>query len=353
MKALSGSPYSIRDLGDLEWWCDLIEYEGPLLSLYHVENRRLFIEMWVEKKGVSHRWLLFRTTDEQLRGYFGRRVSLREMLAESRLVLTFLRGVKGRRQVRHVSFQEIAEYLPDEESFFEPRFATADARRLATEVTAEYNIQIAGDWFLDDWSSVPRLYRQIYAFNHALNNLEKKSVLHRVSGGLTRRPFRGGASVVGLLGDMNEAIPPISRLRVEAINYHSPGYICLRADPNITGKVEAVMVVVVDAEKRSAVTATYKAMNKYLDDYGLRKLENSDFNVGLYEDFESVDSDLRGYAKTLMGQLSHEDAVTNFLAASSSLTIVKALSAYVKRLFSLAEYVEEGLITQFGGPRNR
>src|SRR4051812_45728469 len=125
MNSESGSQFSIRELGDLEWWCDLIEYEGPLLSLYHVENRRLFLEMWADKSGSANRWLLIRTTESNLRSYLGQRTSLKQLLENSPLILTYPRARGGRRKIRRVTVEDVAEYVPDENSLFEPRFATA------------------------------------------------------------------------------------------------------------------------------------------------------------------------------------------------------------------------------------
>ncbi len=351
MKSTTGEKFDIRLLGDLAWWCDLIDYEGPVLSLFHIENRHLFLCLWVDRVKSGDRWLLFRISEQDLREYLDENKSLREILRASSLILTYLLSEQRRKNIRRVSLDDIAEYLPAPASFFIPKYSTLAARNLASEVTAVYNIQIAGAWFIDDWSEVPRLYKQIYSFNHALNNLRQSAINARVSSGLTIRPFRGGSSVVGLIDDMNNAIPPISRLKVEAISYHSPGYLSLRADPNITSGVEAVMMIVNDPEKRVTLKTLYKALNSTLDDYNLRRLENSAFHESSFPEFENVDKELRERSKLLLNALGHKESTSDLLATNSSLTVAKALIAYAKRIFKLQVFVDDGLITGFGGPR--
>lgn len=349
MKSL-GSPFPIRKLGDLQWWCDLIAYEGPLLSLYHVENRRLYLASWVGHAGRANRWLLFEVSDDQLRSYLDAKTSLRSLITASPLILHFVDRGQGRRNVVKVSVDSIRGDLPAPGSYFEPRFATAEARALASEVRSEYNIHIDGNWFVDDLANAPRLFKQVYAFNHAIQNIEDDAIHRKVNSGL-RRPFTGGFSVVGLISDMNEAIPPTSRLRVEAISYHSPGYISVRADPRITHEVERVMGLVSSQTKREALRATYKEANNFLDDHGLRKLDRQKFTPDALEDFEFIDDELRRFVLEILTFVHPGSAADLLLGQSTSLAVLKALIAYVKRLFRLQSYVDDGLITGFGGPR--
>lgn len=347
-----GEKFDIRDLGSLQWYCDLIAYDAPILSLFHVENRHLYLALCVKRGKGSATWILFDISEKKLRDFFEQSTTLARLLADSRLILYFNETGGGRRKIRRISFSDIPmKYLPSSESFYDEDFSTDDAVALARERTSDYSIEIDGDWYLEDLADFPKLYRQVYAFNHGVINFDDELVGGRIQGSINNQPYKGGYSIVNMLNGMGESIPPISRVRVEGISKNSPGYIKLRVDQKVASGVELVLDRLQDPMKRFALKLSYKNSNRFLDDHGLRSIEIDDFSPERYVGYEEVLAEMREFALAMAIGLGYERQASALMGVTHPLALLKSLLAYSKRVFRLYDFIDEGLITKFGSRR--
>ncbi len=349
MRTLKGKTSGVLSYAKAEWYCDILEYEIPILSLYRF-GRKLLLSLWVERERSTDRYLLFTVADSALKSFLASKITLREVLEDSTRIIAFEQGSKGRRNLRTVEFDDLFEdYIPSEDSYFDPRFATDDAVKLSEERSENYYLNIDGDWYLEDWSDVTRLYKQVYAFNHAMRNIDTPSVSGRVRPGLNNMPFRGGYSIVHLLNTMQEAIPAVSRVRVASVQYNSPGHIGLKVDPNVAADVEKMMGSLEDEDNFDSLRTVYRDCERFLDDNGLRTLDSAKFNKNEFSLFEENVEQLRQFAIQILNMTGHGNEREKLISDETALPLVKALQAYVRRIMRLKKYVEDGLITRFGG----
>lgn len=347
-----GEKFDIRDLGNLQWYCDIVAYDAPILSLFHVESRHLYFSLCIlrDKRGAV--WIMFDLPEKKLRDFFEGNSSVLEILKSARNILYFSEKNGGRRGVRRISFADIPEkYLPTSDSFYDEDFSTDEAVSIARERTSDYSIEIDGDWYLEDLADFPRLYRQVYAFSHGVVNFDDDLIGGRVQRSINSQPYKGGYSIVNMLNGMGESIPPTSRVRVEGISKHSPGYIKLRVDQKVAAGVEAVLDRLSDPVKRFGLRLAFKNSNKFLDGHNLRGIDLTEFNAERYEDYNSILVELRTHALSIALGLGYERQVSALLEQIHPLALLKSLLAYLKRVFKLYDFVDEGLITKFGGKR--
>jgi len=345
-----GEKFDLRDLGGIVWYCDILAYEFPILSLYHVDNRHLYLSLCVTRKKSSATWLLIDVPEKKLRDFFDQSVSLLSLLNQSKLLLYFQQTRTGRRNVRRIDFSDIPEkLLPADDSFYDEDFATDEAVAIGREKTAGYSIEINGDWYLEDLANFPSLYRQIYAFNHGISNFDDELIGKRVMRSINSQPYRGGYSIVNMLAGMGESIPPTSRVRIEGISKNSPGYIKLRVDQKVAQSVEDVLNILNDGQRRGSLKRMYKESNKFLDSHHLRSIDLEDFNFEKFPDHDDLLAELDFYISRIASGLGFERQILALKAAVEPLALLKSLLAYTKRIFRLQDFVDEGLITKFGG----
>lgn len=352
MQAGLGEKFDIKDLGGIQWYCDVVAYDFPILSLFHVDNRHLYFALCIKRKKTSAIWILFDVPEKKLRSFFEQTSTVLELLKQSRFILYFNEKNGGRRNIRKIEFSDIpAQYLPAENSYFDEDFSTDEAVSIARERTSDYSIEIDGDWYLEDLADFPKLYRQVYAFNHGVSNFDDELVGGRIRRSINDQPYKGGYSIVNMLNGMGESIPPTSRVRVEGISKHSPGYIKLRVDQKVAAGVEHVLEQLNDPMKRFSLKLAYRTANKMLDSYGLRSIEISDFNASRYQDYNEILNQIRQQALTIAVGFGYERQAAALIDLTHPLALLKSLLAYARRVFRLYDFIDEGLITKFGGKR--
>src|SRR5438045_1324550 len=85
-----------------------------------------------------------------------------------------------------------------------------------------YRIELGGDWSLEDLSSLPHAYGQIYSFANALQRgrLDIDEEYEQPFD----HPWRGGWTTVNLFSYVKTRVPRTARPRLVAIHYASPGW---------------------------------------------------------------------------------------------------------------------------------
>lgn len=348
MRKLAGKTAGAQEYRNVDHNCDILDYEIPLLSLFQKKRKFLF-RLWVEREGSVDRYLMFTVSPTALQDYFAGKLSLRAILEDADRIIAFESREGRRRNIRFVRFVDLFEdYIPDEDSYFDPKYSTDEAVELAESQLGSYFINIDGDWYLEDWSEFTRVYKQVYAFNYAIKNIDEVHVAQRVGAGLHSLPFRGGYSIVNVIGSMQDSIPATGRVRVGAIRYSSPGYIQLKVDVDVAKYVENVMNAVGDDDAFDGLRDVYRECNRFLESNGLKEMEAHQFNreYALYEDLSER---LRQYALEILVRTGHEADVPKLVQNETILPLVKTLLAYVRRIVQLRRYLNEGLVIAFGG----
>lgn len=121
MKELKG--ISIQKLGFVPQKIgDLIYFEGPLLSLFLDRNNPdiYYLYKWADCNETNNRWLVIQLNSINLRSFFFKEVSLRNLLLSS--PLTYVLGLDdslAEKEIIVCSTSDLPEiYLPKENSYF-------------------------------------------------------------------------------------------------------------------------------------------------------------------------------------------------------------------------------------------
>lgn len=102
---------------------DLIQYEGPILSLFINSSSQFYLYYWVDDDESFHRWLIARVDIESLVGYLDGKVSLHSILTDAdREYILIADQNRDYEFVNSYLIQSsliFEDYLPEKESFFE------------------------------------------------------------------------------------------------------------------------------------------------------------------------------------------------------------------------------------------
>ncbi|MCC5944191.1 MAG: hypothetical protein JJT94_04600 [Bernardetiaceae bacterium] len=102
---------------------DLIYYEGPLLSHFQDENQNdtHFFYRWVDNDQKANRWLVFKSSNQDLIKFFNSQFSELDLIAQNN-TLTFLDldDKLNPMGIYMTAFEDVPEdYLPSPKTFFE------------------------------------------------------------------------------------------------------------------------------------------------------------------------------------------------------------------------------------------
>lgn len=239
MIRLSGERLRTNVLDRHIYLCDLVNVEGPLLSLYR-DNRRNWLYLWCDTdERDTDRWILVPATRSQLVEYLERARTLRRIVISCErpwiLDATPARAAdenedeKGPyRYLRQINKDDLpTSYLPSTDSFFEPSLAPNVS--LAQEfVPKAFDVHLDGDWFFADLDQFSNLYSQLYAFLYCSKPQFITSIGERVQKYL-EAPWEGGYSRINLFAALENLVPSLHDLKIKGIAYSSPGHIRIEA----------------------------------------------------------------------------------------------------------------------------
>lgn len=123
MKQIVGQD-SLLDISKLTKVCDLIYFEGPLLSHYvHISGDN-YLSYWVDNDESDIRWLVFRVGITALQNYTQKKSSLYELILNTDEGFVNVVDINSDGNIaasRIVAVQDLpADYLPDSDSYYEP-----------------------------------------------------------------------------------------------------------------------------------------------------------------------------------------------------------------------------------------
>jgi hypothetical protein len=101
---------------------DLIEYAGPVLSLYRDADGNPFLRYWANLDDEVNRWLIVPITLERLNSYLSRKISLRELLLSPEGGAVMLLDTNDDQEPIKLTLLQASEipsdYLPSDDSFY-------------------------------------------------------------------------------------------------------------------------------------------------------------------------------------------------------------------------------------------
>lgn len=335
--------------------CDLINLEGPVLSLFR-DDKENWLYLWCDTDGErSHRWLIFPSSRELLVSYLRKESSLLDLVRSStyRLILdgsfsTILSDdglPKGRSLYRAIKkidgLQEIECYLPASDSFFDEEL-TPDIS-LAREISpTAYDVPISGQWFFTDLDGFSKLYGQLYSFFYCTQPQFITNIGRRVQRYL-EAPWRGGYSRVNLFDALEGMIPSLHDLKIKKMHYASPGEIRIEALQSVGISVSNVIKRYIEC--RDDLAVSQKLVNGFLISSRLRKQDLSMLgNEQLPVTAENIDF-LQSKTQEIARTLGIEQELNTLNERSPNIIVsTKVLIAVLSRISRLSELQDAGLL---------
>jgi len=264
--------------------CDLINVEYPVLQLF-TDGKRNWIYLWCDNGLGNNRWLVFPTSRSLMVQYLERKATMRRLVQESALHFILdtnqpfsfefpeedTKRRRHRRTVTRVELNLLTEYMPAEDSYFDEGL-TPDLD-LSKELTpSSYSVPIEGDWFGQDFSYLFKAYERLYAFFYSTQPRFVRTLSQNLER-LLRSPWTGGYSRVNLFSMLPRQVPGLHSLKVQHIQYASPGEVNFEAISSVGESVRVATNALVENEE--AVSAASKRITKTLTVAGLNKRDLS------------------------------------------------------------------------------
>lgn len=344
MLTITGTPIDGRSLPAFTWNADLIAFDGPLLSLFKSEYGTDALFAWLDCDARKNRWGIVDVSRDTLKGYLEQSLSLLDVFKKSTSVVVFDSSSGARKgNIKRTQWSQLPkEYLPDADSFLLPEISTLAAVNLAAEQSAKYQIKLAGELYIEDLASIPKLYQQLYSFHYGLEHLTRPAIRSTIASLIGK--WKGGFSAVNLFTGLRNVTPSIHRARLNHLYYNSPGHITMELLPGMAKRIKdsahyiGTETTYFTSEKLYREIYTYFRENKisgFEDERGSKEAKLMPQQV----------QELREFVDRFMVLLHWQDYKNQFTSLDiGPLSQLRALLAYYRRLRKLLAYVTNGLI---------
>ncbi|QRY31810.1 hypothetical protein JVX96_00300 [Variovorax sp. PDNC026] len=339
--------------------CDLIDVDGPLLSLY-TDLRDNWLYLWCDTDRVKiNRWMLIKTPRTVLVGFFSQAITLRTLISNSPSVImldeTAVRSEKvddlGIPQEPTISLKrkytklddptDVQAYWPSERSFFNPELA--EGIDIHQEFApSKHLIPVDGRWYFKDLDSFSRTYAKLYSFLYSTKPQFINSMSARLYS-LLRAPWTGGYSRVNLFSSLRRGLPALHDLQIDSFSYASPGAIEVEALPSIC---EDVSKVIISSEGQWPRLTVYdKIIDTVISRHKLRKVDLSmvpnEHLPFTHEEAQTLEDSCAEIC-SLLGIRDRIDALRD--AAPNLIVYAKAVQALLGQVQKLNAFQEQGLL---------
>lgn len=348
MKPISGQNRRVSMLDKHEYICDLINIEGPLLSLFR-DHRNNWLYLWCDTDGNStERWAIFNVSRSVLAEYLQKNISLRDSLCEAKELYclevnsSVLDG-RTKKTRKLISLEPIAlkEYWPATDSFFDEEYSE-DISLDEQIAPSKYHVPIDGEWFVSDLDQFARTYSSLYSFFYCTAPRFITNIDSRVQRFL-RSPWTGGFSRINLFDALERMIPSIHDMKINRFKYASPGSIQIEALPSVGKSIASVIEQYLYSEL--SISQAVKAINQSLSaskvkTTDLSAIDNKDLQIG-----KEVIA-LLEQKTVLIGELLQANSELQQLINNAPNIVVgaKAVLAVVKQIERLAGYQKTGML---------
>lgn len=354
MKRLSGTSLSPDVLDTHAYICDLINVEYPVLQLW-TDGKSNWIYLWCDR-GVAgtNRWLVFTASRPSMIRYLERKMTMKDLVIEAavRFVLDTSQPVsfgdaqesgkrRHRRTVTRTALDQLQQYLPSDDSYFDEEL-TSDLDLSKQLTPTNYSVPIAGDWFGQDFTFLFKSYERLYAFFYATQPRFVRTLSHNLER-LLRSPWTGGFSRVNLFAMLPRQVPGLHSLKVERMEYASPGEVKFEAISSVGDSVRVATNRLVEHEE--SVLAAVKDLKRTLTDAGVNSRDLSlvdDKNTPISPVHRSNIEDACGRIASL---LNVETEFATLRHHSPNIVVfAKAVASFIRQLTKLADLERQGML---------
>lgn len=354
MNKLEGKSLSTDHLDSHNHICDLINIEFPVLSLY-TDGRRNWIYLWCDRnERGTNRWMVFPTSRGLLVAYLHKETSMLTLVKEAPTIWVLensdwaysdsnkdKQAKKAKRHLKRVALDLLKEYLPTEDSFFDPTL-TDDLDLNRDLVPSVFDLPIKGEWFNADFVYTLKRYERLYAFFYAARPRFVKPIELTLSR-LLRSPWMGGFSRYNLFEHLWRQIPGIHSLKVAHAKYASPGEFQFEAIASIGDSIRDSTLLLI--EKREAVEVSCERMRKVLKQANLNKADLSKFTDSVVRLDDSQMKGLLDDCKSIADTLKVcEEFDTLRTHSPNTVVYSKAVLSFVGQLDRFADLQRNGLL---------
>lgn len=123
MEKLKGENINVLPFKEIKKVCDLIYFEGPILSHFKDKYGKNILFYWVDLNDVLNRWLVFQISQDQLYKYLSKNTSLRNIIEAPINDIFYSVEIGDKLEYKNIVqiFKDelIEKYIPDVESFYE------------------------------------------------------------------------------------------------------------------------------------------------------------------------------------------------------------------------------------------
>lgn len=337
---LKGTPVDARSLPTYTWNADLIDFDGPLLSLFKTDEGQDVLFSWIDCDKKMNRWCIVPIHRELLWNYLNEKVTLRSVFLEATRILVFHSGKDSKRR-RFLSIESLPDaYLPESDSFLRPEISTSAAKRLIADTPQDKILKLNGELYLDDLAGIPKLYQQLYSFHYGLEHLARPAVRGSVERLMSQ--WRGGIGAVNLFSGLKSVTPSIHRARLLQLQYNSPGFIRLSLLPKLARQIGLAMEKIESDESFLKSENLYREIYKYFKDHKIAGLEDERSLLEKTLLPHQVNA-LQGYVERFISVMGWESYQNDFNSLQmSAVSQLRMLCAYYRRIRKLREFVTQG-----------
>lgn len=248
---------------------------------------------------------------------------------------------KFKRSVTRVSLDEVGEYLPSEDSYFDPEL-TPDLDLSKELMPSTYSVPIDGDWFGQDFTYLFKAYERLYAFFYSTQARFVKTVSSNLER-LLRSPWIGGYSRLNLFLLLPRHVPGLHSLKVRHIQYASPGEVKFEAISTVGDSIRVATLSLVQNEE--AVTEQAKRITRTITAAGLNQTDLSavsDENAPLNAMQRAT---LKEAGDCIAGLLGIQVELSTLRSHSPNVVVSsKAVVSFLRQLAKLAKLQREGML---------
>ena len=201
----------------------MLHFDGPILSEFSTQRGERYLYYWTDCDAGDNRWMIFKVSEnDRLRLIAGRK-SLRNLMKELSDFVIFA-DLNSNLEPSGIWLVDVLDiphsYFPDHDSYL--------TLSSVNEVigTDSVTMLIDEEWNLPGLDKLVKCYSQVYSFIYFLKGQTNEC--------FRNYPWQGGFSAVHFYKALERGIPLGDSIRLEKIQYASPGYIRLSANKNIS-----------------------------------------------------------------------------------------------------------------------
>jgi hypothetical protein len=318
----------------------LLWYDGPQIVLLERVRHQYIIAVAIEDEEMHSGFVGAEVSIRQLVEYMLQRVDLRYLYTRPDLRRWWVFDLDHDGDSIPMKRLKASDPLVDTyepESGFFSRFHDEIKIVDLSVANSIQKFDIDGSWDLGEFSQfygqvedIYYLFHSVSEFNNASTSNQRKQHIHDA----LVRPFRGGGSYVGLYNDFANDNDRAAKLRVSGIQYHSPGYVEVRA---LKEPFENVLRLLgVFSLNRDEIKEAYRKLHGTLSRNKLLKKESRIYSDELRE---IVEGQFKELTALLPGLRAHDFMA---MAQGDLLVSSKVVLSVVRRVERLFQFFDEG-----------